>query len=462
MSSVEELRHDCSALFQFIHRITACCQERHGPQAYDKASKEFFEYLRALGDATLRYLDRFADSAPKDSDLYYTYRQELWNLRSNWTILHSFIKPATDADTLQAPTSLLQSLAYRLSTVTGFALVKFAVFHTNDLNYLQLNTNEIRELAQRLVQLFPDGPKFPDHLGLIGFPYSQADALFSNILIAHEMGHYVFQERTNSGALGKLTTEVANAIQNALQPNVASFKPEHVQWCIKTVFSWTQELFCDLFAVQLVGPAYSFAYIELFDLVMILDPAGPSLAHATEFNASHPADALRLREQFRSLKKNGWWAEIKTTKSHYVEVLKKASSIRDKALLPPSHPIGRQTLDAFLAATPDIHGAISETLTGIDLGITEFKQYKRAIADHLVLGVVPSTLVMNGKPKYPGMVALINAGYKFYLEEINDLIDNIDGQDKTSARVRREWTNRLERWILKALEDSHLLSHQEV
>src|ERR1700722_528872 len=143
MSSEGELRNDCTALIQFIQRITLLCERRRSREAFDSASRALTDYVAALGDATLAYLDHLAESAPKsDPILFYVYRQKLWNLRENWTALHSFVKPTKDADTLNSPTSLIAALTNRVRALIGLSGARFAVFHTHDVNYLHLNTDQ--------------------------------------------------------------------------------------------------------------------------------------------------------------------------------------------------------------------------------------------------------------------------------------------------------------------------------
>jgi hypothetical protein len=217
-----------------------------------------------------------------------------------------------------------------------------------------------------------------------------------------------------------------------------------------------------LFAVGMVGPTYTFAYLELFDLSLILDPSGSPLARASLFNTTHPADVFRLREQTRVLQNLGWWDLVEKTKSHYLRALEIARSVKDESLLPPaSSDLGKRTLHALLEITPAIHEAIGKTLLGVDPGTTDFREFEGPIREHLVRGIVPSTVVVGGKRKYPGSVALLNAAHKMCLESLDELIAGIDDQDKTSARVRAVWYERVELWILKALEDNHLLTREK-
>jgi len=80
------------------------------------------------------------------------------------------------------------------------------------------------------------------------------------------------------------------------------------------------------------------------------------------------------------------------------------------------------------------------------------------VRTYLTYGVVPSTLVQGGKESFPDAVALINAAYLFYLENLPQLMKRISKQDKNNLSHRSKWAERVEMWALKALEDLSLLS----
>jgi hypothetical protein len=61
---------------------------------------------------------------------------------------------------------------------------------------------------------------------------------------------------------------------------------------------------------------------------------------------------------------------------------------------------------------------------------------------------------------HPTPVVLINAAFRFFLTSLSTLIDNIDGKDKDSVADRSKYSERLELWMLKALEDHRLLTRQ--
>jgi hypothetical protein len=82
------------------------------------------------------------------------------------------------------------------------------------------------------------------------------------------------------------------------------------------------------------------------------------------------------------------------------------------------------------------------------------------VRTYLSYGVVPSTLVQEGKESVPDAVALINAAYLFYLENLPQLMKRIAKQDENNLSHRSRWAERVEMWTLKALEDLSLLSYR--
>lgn len=245
-------------------------------------------------------------------------------LRGAWAELHQFLKPAVDADTLNTPFSLLEALYQKFHRISGFEAVEFTVLHLNEVNYLQVRASWFRQLAQKVASQVPGAPSFPSHLGLIGIPYSQSSALFLNTLIPHEMGHFVYQHLDKAnGLLPKI-----DACLNG-EPGAAHLTSHERRWCVDKLSSWAEEIFCDLFAVWMLGPAYVFAYIELLDLANI--PSIASLPSAPKehqrFHPRHPADSCRLSQHVKFLRKLGWWRHVEDYRTHYVDVLRHVEGI---------------------------------------------------------------------------------------------------------------------------------------
>lgn len=75
----------------------------------------------------------------------------------------------------------------------------------------------------------------------------------------HEFAHYAFAEK-------QIATKLAPDLRAALiaafsgVSGISGMGPS----ITNALAAWAEELFCDLFAIRVVGPCFSFAFIELF------------------------------------------------------------------------------------------------------------------------------------------------------------------------------------------------------
>jgi hypothetical protein len=302
---VDEVRHDAASLQRFVDSIASSCQRDEEYPCYEEASKKFFKYIHLLGEATKNYLAQFVSSldpnlASSDPQDFYSQTQVIRTLRHSWFELHQLVKPALDADTLHVPYPLVRALTSRFRLIAGFDHAEFAVLHSTELNYFQMRASYMRNFAAEIAAIVPAAPPFPQ-LGIVAIPYSQSSSLFLNVALAHEMGHFAFQERDEAS---KLSPVVVGAIQAAAG---RALLPLELAWCKDRVLRWCEEVYCDLFALSLIGPAFSFSFIELFAysrLAPNLSRGGSTtapIASVATFVDSHPAAAYRLGEHVRFL-----------------------------------------------------------------------------------------------------------------------------------------------------------------
>ena len=90
----------------------------------------------------------------------------------------------------------------------------------------------------------------------------------------------------------------------------------------------------------------------------------------------------------------------------------------------------------------------------------EYRGQSRVICEYFREAIVPSTIVINGKREHPTAVVLINAAFRFYLESLPDLIENVENENPASVEARSRFAERLELWSLKAIEDCRLLEKE--
>ncbi|MGO9864539.1 MAG: hypothetical protein ACLPLR_13080 [Terriglobales bacterium] len=464
---VDEVRHDAASLQRFVDSIASSCQRDEEYPCYEDASKKFFKYIHSLGEATKNYLAQFvslldpnlASSDPQD---FYSQTQVIRTLRLGWFELHQLVKPALDADTLHVPYPLVRALTSRFRLITGFNQAEFAVLHSTELNYFQMRASYMRERAAEIAAIVPSAPPFPPELGIVAIPYSQSSSLFLNVALAHEMGHFAFQEHDEAS---KLAPAVLRAIQTAAGRVLL---PIELAWCKDRVLRWCEEVYCDLFALSLIGPAFSFSFIELFAysrLAPNLAPGGTTtvpIASESTFRDSHPAAAYRLGEHVRFLQRDdvGWWKKIETSSSHYVRLL------LDSAALPVTTTtykfvtqyqykpgLEKIALDAFFATANDLSATVKATFAGVPSEADVFENQCPLIEEYLSYGVVPSRLVPEDGAYSPSIVSLVNSAYLFYVDHLDTLINKIAGARAECLECRSLWAERVEMWTSKALED---------
>ena len=472
---IEDVRHDAAALHRFIDSIASGCKIAGGYPSYAKPSTDFFEYIYSLAEKTKTYLTRFVNEldpqlAVDDPQDFSGRTQIIRLLRLNWFQLHELVKPALDADTLHVPYPLVNALTARFRLIKGFENVHFAVLHTNQLNYFQIGAGWLRSIASNIAAIVADAPDFSKSLGIIALPYSQSSSIFLNFALAHEMGHFAFQERAEAAKLQPAIIEALKVATEGME-----LGPRDPEWCRDEVLGWCEEIYCDLFALWLIGPCFSFSFIELFALSRLtprLGGVGPNaspIASAASFSDSHPATAFRIGEHVRFLKNKelGWWGKIEERSagesedktSHYLTMMADAEQLPNtifsfESRLKPK--LSKPVLAAFFVAVAEVSRVVNEAFIEVPSETESFHAQRDIIEKYLSFGVVPSRLVFpDGSVQSPSIVALLNAANLFYLERLDHLIDRISRAQRDCLECRASWADRVEMWTRKALEDIH-------
>jgi hypothetical protein len=240
---------------------------------------------------------------------------------------------------------------------------------------------------------------------------------------------------------------------------------------IKRLTVWAEETFCDMFGLMLIGPCYSFAYIEAFDLSAVLDSAGQiskeRLLPRLQFHETYPSHLFRLQQQSLLLRESPWWDHVNGSSCRSAALLRALQGIPTEAHIRENQSQGKY-IPLLESILPAIKEAIGKIFDKVDDGFAEFSQLNSAVQNCLAAGVVPSTLNIRsgGKPDDTTRFAaspmvLLNSGMDFYLTRINELIGSIPGEDVGSYPRRLHWLRRIEEWTTKALEDQSLMMEDE-
>jgi hypothetical protein len=454
------LRHDLTALYAFIDSIVDGVDSRRGSAAYSAAAIDFLKFVSALAAKTKKHLAEWSVTSDEDFE---DRRGELGTIRADWRELHRFIKPALDADTLQAPSAVVDGIVRRFRELPGSEETHFALFHTSEFNYVQVRTADLKRIAAKFKKIIPDAPEFPPDLGLIGIPYSQGRTAFANCLVAHEMGHYKYRGMPLESNLRKRVDSAFKSLPTNSDQTPDVDKKDAL---IKQLTLWAEEIFCDLFGVMLIGPCYTYAYVEAYDLSAVLDCSGnlseERFLESLRFYGTYPSHIFRLQQQSLLLRGLPWWGHLDKSSSRFSILLKAIQGIPMGTHIKEnqSRAIYIRLLEVIL---PEIKEATGNAFDGVDDGFVSFSKLNPVVQDYLAAGVVPSTLnVRIGNepddvttvPASP--LVLLNAGMEFYLTRVNELIRSIQGEDENLFDRRLHWIRRIEEWVAKAIEDESL------
>jgi len=361
------------------------------------------------------------------------------------------IKPATDAHTLTTPAPLIDLASQQLQHVRGMRNSKIVILLASEFMYFQRPHTDIKDQAQ-IVRTFVPNASFPPKLGFIEVPYSQGPSFFMNVAIYHEIGHFVYEELSNSGPPHPDFVTLQSATDRSIRREFKGISKNRQAFAMvkKIVEFWTQELFCDLFAIRLVGPAFSFAFIEMLGMLGLL-----AEQVSVRFNPTHPAPAFRFAEHMKMLRDDSWWKAIENIDADQKNILEKLANIsraKYKFYLDDKRPGTEKVVNIFLdVVVPRIRKLIRDITPRSSTLVSSFNKERRSIEDCLRVGVVPHSRDSTALDP----ISIINSAFCFYLTSLPDVVSRFEPREKHSdVAIHSLWTKRFEMWTMKAIEDS--------
>jgi len=431
----EIVLHKCTSAHKLVSSLKENIATSKANNSYPKWSDEFLTFCEHTADATLDFIDKRLPALEGSNQ-----ELNILSLIQGWEVLHTFIKPVLDADTLKVPYPLVHFLSEHIGGLEAVKGTKIVIELIPELNYLQHRHTSVR-IAMRLLKIIIGAAYEVPWFGFLGLPYSQSNSLFMNCLLYHEAGHFIAEEINlfPEEDIPELTKELKS-----------DFK-RYANWAGMTIQVWMEELFADIVAVKLIGPAYTYASMELLRLVHNL-----SRTNIRTFSINHPADALRFREQLKILKADNWESSAETKQW---QELKKIANIRQNTYLPPDDedPSMRKKwlkLIEFLCRPKNIkkvHDLADQYLADRANPCDCFMQSAAIIRECLQHGIVPSWSGMQRQIPHP--TAIINGAVFFLLSDMDDLYKIVPSINKNKVGERASLEKRLEMWCIKGIED---------
>lgn len=441
---LNSVRRDAAALYNLAEQFQESCTRRESGQSYPEPAETFLAYCEAAAERTNAFLDQIDLSTERDRQVS---QGKLQVLKAFWRQLHSYVKPVIDAHRLATPYPLLDLATNRLNMVAGLNGSRFITLLAPELMYFQSPHTSLKTVANQIA-LMLNCPEFPEKLGIVQIPYALSGGIFGNLLIFHELGHYIYEELS--------AQEYVTAVENAINAAVGQIKlnPERATFVADVLRNWGQEVFCDLVATKLIGPCFGLALAEFVQLLGTKEDD----AWLHSYVDSHPAAARRYTEILRAVDESGWGEALAEA-----DVTEGLNFMRGIAARSESDFWDRdvdngEVVRIFVAEViPTVRIAAQGLTTGVSPAVDNFREVQSAVSTMLLNGIVPSVGAASQSGDWSGhAVAVVNASFSFVMRDLGSLVSRValpGSEAERWARLRAK----VESWTLKAIEDFALL-----
>ena len=124
MQEVESFLRTASRLHRLVGQIQTVVRESRWVRAYTPESAKFLEFVLSTGDRTRDFLCKLPqDKIKSGNDLVLEFLNgKIADLNHAWSLLHQFVKPVSDADTLHVPAPIVCLLNQCARKVLGRCL----------------------------------------------------------------------------------------------------------------------------------------------------------------------------------------------------------------------------------------------------------------------------------------------------------------------------------------------------
>jgi hypothetical protein len=363
------------------------------------------------------------------------------------------------------PSSILNLIEYLTNNINEKDIFVVIPTYQNTFRFIELSAH-LRKLYRYSItnpeSIFPANKKFT----ILMFPLAYKNINFSNILLAHELGHYIDLKRESGRKLSRNIQYDPDIIKTISKTNIKKLyhieDPEKIKnWLLilgktqtditKYLNNWFTEL---LFALKILGPCYIISFIEF-----ILSGTKPQQGYE-----KHPPPLLRLKLLMKEFKESGFEKKLIDSGNDilikYVEKInylyKPFSDQKPSVEFIRPEPIDPNCLgEKMLYSYQIIEGKFNDIQKEINIIVNELKiNYDPEIlvkeTDHLIGNInqliIPCEITI-GVPANP--ISIINCGVIFKLLILNELYNKNSSKMKID---RNEFDFQISKLVKKGLE----------
>ena len=426
-----------------------------------KAIGDFFDF--EINRVTLTNQSDVIDRSKKYLGLLETIH------KSYLPFLEAVPEEFVPSDVLRSLTNFITMTSKKLGISTDFELRFFPAWISN--YGLQGYIN----FVQTLLKGFPthlysdplkDIPTSPEWFIFITYPRMRPRDILLHPNMIHELGHFVYHElaekpttpplkfdiKLHKGSFEKLLSTIKGNLPRLPKDQEMKLSEKLHTDCSRIVRNWLMEVFADLFAIRVIGPAYLFAFVELSTLVDVMDKYGDK----------HPSSTLRLRYLLEELRDLNYFT-FKKKDSSLGNLSKFFSdwykSIETKDLAPI---LKNDKDDYFLVAYktleenfPLIHSEIIKQIGNLHYSPENINSKVYPLVKTLTTGTLPAESWNNNNrlKEVAEFVDLLNAGWLAFFYEIETFYRSVRA---TTVPEKLDALDNFKQLLSKAIESSEI------
>lgn len=459
---VGQVRSEAFCLLRLCDDLTTFIRSGRTKKTYLYETEGLLDHILQSLKAIERFVRNAVEEPPKD-ELIKSKLRDFGEIKKGLSLLYILAKQAIDSDSLSIPFSLATFLNHTVRQLLKSKRASLVVLSGSSLMYYKYNIKAMRDLTRYLSARIEGYPVLGEEIGILMFPYCAAREVLVNCNLFHEMGHYIYEAvRLEEAFRNKLVDKLARfftdpEIMRKVEAPLLAWRAL-LNYVLTLMSRWADEIFADIFAVRVLGPAFHFAYREIEHII-------PTTT-GRNFSETHPADDYRFKIHARWLQEDGWDESLKNNAADLLHQLRKCQEIKNFTIgsKPPSYfePIEQQLNDWMLKEfdlmVTEIESKVSDTLgSDFQKPIEDFRRNHELVISYLGHGVVPSTCYdISGNKSHPSPTTVLNSAFLFYLGGMDDLLGKV--RSKLSwIQKRIAYEKRLNDWLGKAIEDWQIL-----
>jgi hypothetical protein len=426
-------------------------------------SKDLIDALVIVHEEILRQLDileqsaSLAESKSEDQALIriQRYSQALGSLHAVLQILELGEREYVP----QGAVVLIKSIMELFDSKSKFILLPNYEYNYCYTELIRPLKNELKDVITDIDNLL----RFTNKLAIFLFPLAHRDNAMLNALLAHEVGHFVDDEKQIVESVIKKVTVDQKEIQDTatewLQTKVASekrefkiddfvgmetAKAEMKKEAVTRISNLLKELIADCVAFSLFGPSFLIA----------LNNYLVSLSEIDFESEDHPSARIRLDFLISQFEEMKYFDVLEKDESllarKFVEVVKEIKASLKKTQAIGEDRVSRLVHEAIYSVKDDLKEEVHTIVGTNEYTAERFHREAFALID-TISSFVPPVEIMPEQPA--SLVSILNAGMLYELVSMEDMCKMLKNKSAADRLLTRD---KLHKLVMKAMELSQI------